>query len=134
MRKFATIIALITLSISASFSAFASNDLYNEKTNKYESLKTKVAAANSSDWNTPFVAAQICLTDLENMSEAYLWIEQSIKAQETVENRTLKGDYFALYGLDQLAFNEYQKALDLQIANGHEDFSALQNKIQALGK
>ncbi|PWJ37980.1 hypothetical protein [Sediminitomix flava] len=128
-----TVFALITL-ISISFSAFASNDLYNDKISKYENLKNKVATANSSDWNTPFEAAQICLNDLENMSEAYIWIEQSISAKETAQNRELKGDYFALYGLDQLAFNEYQKALEIQIASGNENFSGLQIKIQTLGK
>ncbi|PWJ38006.1 hypothetical protein [Sediminitomix flava] len=130
MKKITTLIALVTLSVTA----FASNDLFNEKENKFESLKIKVASAKSSDWNTPFEAAQICLNNQKNMSDAYVWVEQSIKAKATPQNLELKGDYLALHGLNQMAFENYKKALELKIALGSEDFKALQQKIQTLKK
>ncbi|PWJ44730.1 hypothetical protein [Sediminitomix flava] len=125
-----TLAALTTLSISA----FASNDLYDSKTEKYENLRMEVKNATNSDWSTPFKAAQVCLRDQKNISEAYTWIEQSLKVKETSENLELKGDYLALHGLDEMAFEHYQKALSLKIAKGQNDFEAIQTKILALKK
>ncbi|PWJ34104.1 hypothetical protein [Sediminitomix flava] len=129
MKKFiATCVSVLLMFVS--LSAFA------EKTEKdwVKTLRKEVAAAKVSDWRTPAEAARICIEWKTNMNEAYVWLENSIAIKETALNMELKGDYLALNGLYDMAFEYYEKALLLRIDEGKNDFASVQQKIQKLNK
>ncbi|PWJ37972.1 tetratricopeptide repeat protein [Sediminitomix flava] len=133
MKKvIATLIALLTVSLSVfAENNFSVKDIIEEE-NRYERLKAKVASAEKSDWNTPFKAAKIYILKKKKMSEAYSWLEQSLQAKVTPQNLELKGDYLILHGLEREAFENYKAAIDLLISQGSEDFGQIQRKIQIL--
>ncbi|PWJ37970.1 hypothetical protein [Sediminitomix flava] len=74
---------LITIAALIGFtcSAFAVNKLYKSKSKKYNALKEEVSY--KSDWFTSISVSSIRLQEQKNMTEAFAWLEKTVKSLET---------------------------------------------------
>ena len=65
------------------------------------------------DWNTPFQAAQYCLTNNVNLDEAVKWIEASTLLNENYFNMRIKARLFEKMGRKNEAVNVMEQAIEL---------------------
>ena len=101
---------------------------YADKTT--EKAREAVASAAPHDWQTLAQSAEQCIKKRVNMKEAAVWLDSSLKIKETPFNLSLKGDYYYVNNLPELAMPFYVKALQLGKKNDfYFDGSELQQKI-----
>ena len=71
------------------------------------------------DWNTPFQAAQYCLTNNVNLDEAIKWIEASTLLNENYWNMRIKARLHEKTGRKSEAITFMERAVEL--GNGMTD-------------
>jgi len=101
---------------------------YNERI----ALKTREAVkkADPCDWYTLAISAAKCLKKEVNLDEASIWLDRSLKIEETPFNLELKGDYYIYNSMPDKAIEYYVRAMNtLKQKNGNSNISNLQKKV-----
>lgn len=101
--------AMATVFLSAS--VYALPGTADNKTVTKARLAVEEAAPD--DWRTYAESAEKCMRKKVNLKEAKVWLDKSLKIQETPYNLAIMGDYYQMNALPEQALENYVKSLRL---------------------
>ena len=103
----------------------------NTTQNALASIRTAIGGAKAGDWQTPYRGAQFAFQSNTALDEGSRWLDQSIKANENINNLWLKAQWQAKTGDKAGAMKTAQAAIAKAGPKDAEEVQEIQKQIAA---